>query len=430
MEERGKDNADMTFEKAVEALWNEKTRISKPGISRVRELLTLCGHPEARFPIVHIVGTNGKGSVTAMLSSVLKAAGYMTGTMTSPFRESVYDYYRIAGELPEKPDFCRAVAKMQKEAERMEDAPTEFERSVAVGLLLFAEAGCDIVLLEAGMGGGNDATHVTEHSLLTIVTHMALDHTEWLGGTLAEILEEKLGIAGSGDAVLLGPNEQETAELAERIACRRGLSLTTCRGEAQTEADGTLSYETWKALRLSLQGSYQSRNAVTVLNALKILAGRGFPVSEDAVHAGLSQTELPFRFQICRREPYLIFDGGHNPDCIAALCESLAALQVTEPFSVVTGVMRDKAYGQMYPQLNAFAGEYLTVTADNPRSLPAPELAAYLRSFGKPTEAAAGFSEAAEWIRLRLEQKKPVLVTGTLYMMQALNAALKARQIL
>lgn len=430
MEEREKDNADMTFEEAIEALWNENTRISKPGISRVRELLTLCGHPETRFPIVHIVGTNGKGSVTAMLSGVLHAAGYRTGTMMSPFRESVYDYYRIAEELPEKPDFCRAVAKVRKEAERMEDAPTEFERSVAVGLLLFAEAGCDIVLLEAGMGGGNDATHVTEHSLLTIVTHMALDHTQWLGGTLAEILEEKLGIAGSGDAVLLGPNEKETVELAERIARRRGLALTVCCGEAQIEADGTLSYQTWKSLRLSLQGSYQRRNAVTVLNALPILARRGFLVSEDAVRAGLSRTELPFRFQICRQEPYLIFDGGHNPDCAAALCESLGALPKKEPFSVVTGVMRDKAYDQMYPQIDAFAGEYLTVTADNPRALSAPELAAYLRRFGKPTEEAADFSDAAEWIRLRLEQKKPVLVTGTLYMMQALTAALKERQII
>ena len=425
-----KKHEDMTFEKAIDALWNEKTRISKPGISRVRELLERCGHPEERFPIVHIVGTNGKGSVTAMLSGILNAAGYRTGTMMSPFRESVYDYYRIAGELPEKPAFCRAVARMQKEAERMEDAPTEFERSVAVGLLLFAEAGCDIVLLEAGMGGGNDATHVTEHSLLTVVAPMGLDHTEWLGGTLAEILEEKLEIAGSGDDVLLGPNEKETVELAERIALRRGLALTVCGGEARIATDGTLSYGERKGLRLSLQGSFQSRNAVTVLNALELLAKRGFPVSEEAVRVGLSQTELPFRFQICRRSPYLILDGGHNPDCIAALCESLAALPEKEPFSVVTGVMRDKAYEQMYPQLNAFAGEYLTVTADNPRAFPAPELAAYLRGFGKPTEAAADVSKAAEWIGLRLEQKKPVLVTGTLYMMQALTAALKARQIL
>ncbi len=420
----------MTFEEAVKTLWNEKTRVSKPGISRIRELLARCEHPEAQFPLVHIVGTNGKGSVTSMLSSVLNAAGYKTGAMMSPFRESVYDYYRIRGELAEKQDFCRAVAGVQGAAEQMEDAPTEFELSVAVGLCLFADAGCDIVLLEAGMGGANDASHVTEHSLLTVVTHMGLDHTGWLGNSLREILEEKLGIAGSGDAVLLSPNAPETVEIAAQIAFRRGLMLMTCKEEAQPDKDGTVSYGDWKRLHLSLEGSYQRRNVAAVLETLAILERRGFPVSEDAVRTGLGQTELPFRFQICRRQPYLILDGGHNPDCIAALCKSLRELPEHGPFSVVTGVMRDKDYERMYPQLDGFAGEYLAVTADNPRAFPAAELAAYLQRFGKPTAAAADFSEAAEWIRLRLEQSKPVLVTGTLYMMHDLTSALKERHIL
>lgn len=427
---KNKRMKSIDFEQAVELLCNERTRVSKPGISRVRELLHRLKDPQKDCPIVHIVGTNGKGSVTTMLSAIFTAAGYRVGAMLSPFQESVYDYYRINTALVNKQEFCRTAELVTKEAEQMADAPTEFERCVVVGLLLFASAGCEIVFLEAGMGGGNDATHVAEHALLTVVTHIALDHTQWLGDSLKSILQEKMSIAGEGDSVLLSPNSPQVQALAKEIAAQKNQKLYFCERQALSEADGTVSYGDFKKLRLGMAGRYQHRNLAAVLEALPHLKKSGFIVSKQAVREGLMRAGLAYRFQICRENPYLILDGGHNPDGVEALCESLALLPAKEPFCVVTGVMKDKAYEQMYARLDAFSAEYLTISPENPRAFDAKELAAYLKRYKKPVGAAADYKEAAKWIRSRLNENRPVLVTGTLYMMQALMTALKEEHVL
>lgn len=420
----------MKIELANTMLSNEITRVSKPGLERVHELLYLCGNPQIKLKILHIVGTNGKGSVTTMLESIYCAAGYKTGVMRSPCMEGPYDYYRIGGQLADEDLYSQCVTRVCEKAAQMKDSPSEFELSTVVGLLMFAESNCNIVFLEAGMGGANDATHVTRHSLLTVVTHIAVDHAEWLGSDRATILREKMLIAGPEDFVLLGPNDSEIQNAALEIANEEFFQLTICRETPVLNADGTFTYRNISGLKLGLRGAYQKENMVTVLETVTLLSTIGYPVDTKHIITGLANASLPYRFQIIREHPYLILDGGHNPDCMKALRASLEQLEDLQPLSVVTAVMRDKEYDQMYPEIDGFADEYLAVTAPNPRSFPAPEFAEWLKRFNKPVTAASDFSEAAAWIEERINNNKPVLIAGSLYMMTAIYHALQEREII
>ncbi len=420
----------MKIELANNMLSNENTRISKPGLERVHELLFRCGNPQQDLSIVHIVGTNGKGSVTAMLESVYCEADYRTGVMCSPCMEGPYDYFRINGQHAEEDLYVQCVNEVCGHAAQMTDSPSEFELSTVVGLLMFARSNCEIVFLEAGMGGLRDATHVSEHSILTVITHIAVDHAEWLGADREAILTEKMRIAGTGDTVLLGPNDAEVQQAAAQIAEKENYHLTICQDFPTQSADNTYTYKNISGLKLGLRGSYQKENMVTVLEAVNILSAKGYPVDSKHIKSGLAHADLPYRFQVLRENPYLILDGGHNPDCMKALRTSLEQLDNLRPLSIVTAVMRDKEYDKMYPEIDCFAGEYLAVTAPNPRSLPAPKLAEWLKRFDKPATAAADVSEAADWIAERILTNKPVLVAGSLYMMTEIFHALQEREII
>lgn len=420
----------MKIQSANEMLANEKTNVSKPGLERVLELLKRCQNPQNQLNIVHIVGTNGKGSVTTMLESIFFAAGYKTGVMRSPYMESPYDYYRINKEFVDEELYFSCVHQVCDAAAGMEDAPSEFELSTVTGLLMFAKSGCRLVFLEAGMGGKNDATHVTSNSMLTVVTHIAIDHAAWLGSNRFTILKEKMGIAGAGDSVLLAPNDTQVQQDAMKIAKENNLVLSVCKDEPVMENNESFTYKNFTGLTLGLRGAYQKDNMVTAIEAAFLLAGKGFLVNESDIRTGLAKAFLPYRFQILREKPYLILDGGHNPDCMKALRVSLQNLNLSLQLSVVTAVMRDKDYDHMYPEIDCFADEYLTVTANNSRACPASELAEILKKYQKPVEAASDFSEAADWIATRLNAGKPVLIVGSLYMMNDIDNALKERKVI
>lgn len=411
----------MTINEAYAFVKNEKTTVSKPGLERIHKLLRLLGNPEKQFRIIHVVGTNGKGSVTTMLSTVLTEQGYRTGTMMSPALAGLKDYYRINTEPVSDEQYIAAAQALQIVCGGISDEeyPSEFELSVAIGVLLFANTGCDFVVLEAGMGGAYDATNLEKAGVLTVITHIAIDHEKYLGNTLSEIANTKVHIAKNGETIVLSENEKEVRRIVTDYAFEHD-----CPYIYAPEQDYPLTKEKVGA-KLSLTGIFQQTNAKTVAAAVYALGLQGVYIGREAFKNGLEKAKLPYRFQIRRSNPYFIMDGGHNPDCMKALSECLAVFPKGTKFAAVTGVMADKDYCAMYPMIAPYISKFYTVTPDNPRSLPAKDLAKYLKSIGADAVPVKTLEEAAEAAASEYRKGSNVLCTGTLYMMHELEQKIR-----
>ena len=415
----------MRYTDAVRFIRNEETNKSKPGLDRVNYCLGLLKHPEASQRIIHVVGTNGKGSTATMITNILVAAGYHVGTMISPALHGVTDYYRIDGKPITTAQFVNSVetlksalrpVEMSVEAKKDLD-PTEFERAVCVGLILFKMENCDFTVLEAGMGGINDATNVGQ-GCLTVVTKIALDHMQYLGDTLEAITKEKLGIASAGEPIVMGVNSTIVSDTATRW----------CRDHGHELHIASIADDSFFPKERAMIADYQKINIATAQKAVEVLAGMTFddnPLNIDdfAMEAGIRSASLPYRFDVRKQDPYLIFDGGHNPDCIDSLCKSLRTFSGDMKYYIVTGVLADKDYPAMYEMLQQYALGFVCITPPGNRALPAKDLSEYLRKFEKPVEVAETMVDAAARIKELRKKGCPVLVTGSLYIMPEIVAA-------
>ena len=421
----------MTYDEALNYIHSVNWRGSRPGLERITELLKKLGNPEKHLQCIHIGGTNGKGSTSAMLDSILRCAGYSVGTFTSPFIERFNERIMLDGAPISDKDLCRFLSVVAPIAEAMDDKPTEFELITALGFLYFKEKGCDYVVLEVGMGGRLDSTNVIDSPVLSIVTGIALDHTAILGDTVEAIAAEKAGIIKENRPVLYGGEDQTARAIFEREAAaknapfyvtdRATLSLT------RSDLFGNLfDFGKYRDLFLPLCGLYQTRNAATVLTAVDILRGEGLVISDAALTEGLSQTSWRARFEVLSREPLFVFDGSHNPEGIAAAAESIAAYFKGEKLFFLTGVMADKAYDGMAKALAPFAKKVFTVTPDNPRALSSDQLASVYRENGVSAESFSTVEEgvgAVFWAAVK--EKTPIVALGSLYMYGEVKASLK-----
>ncbi len=409
----------MNFQEAETFLCNEKTQCSKPGLERVNELLERLSFPGKTLSVIHVVGTNGKGSTSSMLTSCLVAAGYSVGTFQSPRLTGVLDYVRVNGQKPSKEAFAKACEVVANAAETMSDYPTEFELVTVVALVLFEQAGCQFAVLEAGMGGSKDATNLPYPSLMTVVTHIAKDHTEYLGTTEKAILIEKMGIAKRGEHLILGPNSATVKKHCQSICKENGLIYHhSCR---RIVKQAYLEH-------LALKGEYQKDNLATVLAGVNQLREMGYDISEEAFVNGLAGTSLPFRFMIEEEYPDLIFDGGHNPDCAKVLVDSLLARDPNRKYVIITGVMRDKEYAVMYDMLDRISDGYITLTAPNKRALTAEEIKQYLVKYGKNIQVSKSIADAAKIALKARENGANILCTGSLYFMADLYYELTGKR--
>ena len=373
----------MTGQEAVELIRQEAWTGRKPGLSRTRELLKRVGDPHQKLKYVHITGTNGKGSTAAMVASVLAQAGLTVGLYTSPHLWSFHERFQVNG-VPISDDALGRIAERVIQAGRgMEDPATEFELMTAVGMLYFLEAGCDLVVLEVGLGGRMDSTNVIPAPEVAVITNIGLEHTRELGDTLAQIATEKSGILKPGcDAVLY--HQSGEVEKVVSDACRRqGIPLTLTDPEGlrvlgSGREGQTFTYRDWGTFHISLLGRYQLYNAATALEVVAALVRRGWRISEEAVTRGLRAAVWPARMELVRRNPDMILDGGHNPQCMGALRRALEELYPNRKILFMTGVLSDKDYPSMLGELLPLSKGFVTITPDSDRALSAGELAQYL----------------------------------------------------
>ena len=377
----------MTYNEALTYIHSICWKGSRLGLGRTRELLQKLGNPEKRLKFIHIAGTNGKGSCAAMLSSILEAAGCRVGLYTSPFINRFNERMQIDHQNIPDEELAELTAYIRPFADSMADSPTEFELITALAMVYFARHQCDIVVLEVGMGGELDSTNVIDVPEAAVIMAMGLDHVKELGPTMADIARAKAGIIKEGGRVVsYGGNSEADAVIA--AACReKHASLrqpdfaAIVPGPFSLEGQ-SFSYKGWRDLRIPLVGAYQMKNAAVVLETVEVLRQRGWRISDEAVRKGLADTRWPARFEVLRRDPVFIVDGGHNPHGIRATAESLQRLFPGKKFTFVTGVMADKDVESILGLIVPLADQFFTVRPDNPRAMSAQELAERIRAMG------------------------------------------------
>lgn len=420
----------MDYKEALEYIHSISWCFCKPGLERIAELCRRMGNPERDLKFIHVAGTNGKGSFCSMTSSVLTHCGYKTGLYTSPYIRYFNERMCIDGVPISNEELAELTEYVKPIAEAMTDKPTEFELITAIAFEYFKRHGCDIVVLEAGMGGRLDSTNIIGSSVLSVITGIALDHTAFLGDTVEKIAAEKAGIIKSGCPVLYGGEDNSAAEVIAAVAETRGseyfrVDYSSLRLR-HAELDGTyFDFGEHKDIYIALLGLYQPRNAAVVLTAVDILRQRGVNVPETAVREGLASARWQARFEIINKEPLTIFDGAHNPQGIDSAVEGIRHYFGERRVYILTGVLADKDYVYIAEKLALVASRAFVITPNSPRALAADSYAEVLRADGVSAESypdlASAYTAATEAAR---RAGVPLVCLGSLYIYSELMDAL------
>ena len=420
----------MNAKEAVEYIHSICWMGSRPGLERTLELLERMGNPHKKLKFIHIAGTNGKGSTAAMTAAILQQAGYRVGLFTSPCIFKFNERIQINGAQISDEDLAAVTSFVQPLAAAMADHPTEFELVSCIGFEYFMRQGCDIVVLEVGMGGALDSTNVIDAPEVAVITNIGLDHTAFLGNTLEEIAQTKAGIFKEGGSAVIYPNTEGVNRVLETICAQRHMTLRKADFSALNLKQHSLEGQVFdcgdrKDLHLPLLGQHQLHNAAVVLAIVDTLQEKGWQISEENIRAGMAQVTWPGRFDIVRRDPLFIIDGGHNPQCIEALVGNIRDYLAGKRVIALTGVLADKDYGQMFRPVMELVEQFVCITPPSDRKLEAADLAAHLQNAGAKATACHTIPGG---VKLALElagQEGVVLCFGSLYSIADIRAGLE-----
>lgn len=386
------------------------------GLERVSDLLCRLGDPQKKLKFVHIAGTNGKGSVSTMLSEIFIAEGKKTALFTSPYVTDFRERIKINGEMISKEDLAFFAQKVFSAVDEMEQTPTEFEIITALAMLFFAQKECDIVVLEVGLGGIYDATNVIDTPLASVITSISFDHMEYLGDTLSEIARNKAGIIKQGGKTVLAySQEREVVEVIKKVAAEKGNALYICENKTRSYNGKAFFYKD-KMYELSMLGFHQLQNAVTAIETAKLLGA-----SDTAIFKGIKAARLPARMELVKREPVVIIDGAHNADGVEMLCRTVRHFFSDKKIIAVVAMMRDKQWQDSVLKIESIADKIIACEASNPRSLSAEELGEYLHCDYEKNPRKA-FLKAID----SYDENSIILVCGSLYLAGDLRDYIKS----
>lgn len=415
----------MTYDEAIDYIHSVSWLGSRPGLERIRELCSLMGDPQDSLQFIHVAGTNGKGSFTSMLSSVLLSAGKCVGTFTSPYVYTFNERFSVNGEPITDSELADFVEYVKPFAGSMAESPTEFELITAIGFEFFKRKKCDIVILEAGMGGRLDSTNIISESVLSVICGVALDHTEYLGNTTAAIATEKAGIIKRGCPVVCGRLDSSATSVIQNKAAGLDSPVTLCNYDRLDGVNFSLEGSSFcvegysKPFDLSLLGTYQPENALLVITAAELLG-----IAEEHIRAGLMAAVWHARFEVLCHDPVIVFDGGHNPQGVEAAVRSAVSVFHNKAV-VVTGVMADKDYAIMAETISKIAAFVYCTEPSNARVLPASDYAEVFEGYGVPAEAIPDVAVAVRTAKAMAQSAGlPVLILGSLYMYRQVRDAL------
>ena len=421
----------MDFEESVKYI-TEYPRFKKnPSLDGIKALLSALGNPENRIKTINVAGTNGKGSTVAMLASVLSTAGYKTGRYVSPFVLEFRERMMINGKMIGRKRLAKIMSTVREHADALREQGTvlnAFEVTTAAALLWFAEEECDVVVLEAGIGGRLDATNAVPEPILQIITAVGLDHTAQLGSTVAEITAEKCGIMRPGCTLLTCPNQNAEAKAVMINKCAE-LEATFVMGSAgkgrivAQSAEGTDLLVGKTELAIPFGGEHQINNALTVVSAVDILREKGFAISDEQLIEGIAAAKFPARFEVCSKDPLVILDGAHNPHAAAALASGIKKF-LPEKRTLLCGMMADKDCAGVMSTLAPLFERVIAVPVQSPRAISPAELAALAAPYCKSVFTAENAAQALDAALAALKPGEALVVAGSLYLASELRPQL------
>lgn len=401
---------------------------SKPGLDRIKTLCRLLGNPEQKLKFIHVAGTNGKGSTCAYISTVLQMAGIKTGVFTSP---AVFEYrerYRINGRNVSQAVLCRNLDIVRECAISMKDMPcgepTLFEVETALCFMIFLEAGCEIVVLECGMGGELDSTNVIGTPLVSVITSISLDHMAFLGKNLESIAKQKAGIIKNKSHVVTFEQQPEVMSVIKAKCSLEKADITILNKSDIKNIKYGLRVSSFdigkhKGIKIGLSGIHQVINAGIALLCIEALKKEHIKISDDVIIKGLSQTCWPGRFETISKKPTVIIDGAHNEDAAKCLSDTLEYFYHNEEENkkiiYIMGVLADKNYEEICRIMAPHAAHVITVTPpNNPRALSAQELAQTMSKYNSMVTCAGSVTEALEIAYLIADSDSIILAFGSL----------------
>ena len=408
----------MTYEEAYIYMKEAGKRGSIYGTATVKELLLRLENPQDQVPVVHIAGTNGKGSIFAFVEHILEDAGYAVGRYISPTIFTYLERFQINGHYMEEREFAQIMETVIPVCEEMEadglPIPTAFEIETAVAFLYFVRKKADIVLLETGMGGENDATNVVKQPRCTVLASISRDHMQFLGDTLQEILEQKMGILREQVPCVAYPMQNEIRliwlDKCEKMLIEPIMADTAQLQITAEDLHGSRFCYKGREYGLGIPGIYQIYNSITAIEVCNCIK-KQYDLNNVNIKNGLKATIWEGRFQKIKDEPLTYIDGAHNEGGWRSLRENIRTYFAGRPLIYVCGVLADKEYDKMVDIMASFASYIITVTPDNPRALDKKILADCYRSYGKPVDTADDvFAAQRQAEALAEEMKDPVIV--------------------
>lgn len=347
------------------------------GLETTYALSEAVGRPDRKLNFIHIAGTNGKGSVSAYVSSVLRYSGYRTGLYTSPAVFSPFERISADGKEISRDDYLRIGERLLNESDKKGIRPTLFELETVMAFVYFAEKGCQAVVLETGLGGEEDSTNIIEKPVVSVITTISMDHTQILGEHLADIARAKAGIIKKGAAVCSAHQEKEAASVIMKKAEETGSEVVFV-SENDIEINkyglsGTVfSYKSYKNIEISLLGLHQPKNAALALEVLNILGEEGYRLK--GLREGMKAASMPGRMEIIGRKPLFICDGAHNPQGARALAASIRSYFGEKKLIIILGIFKDKDYEAVAREIMPLAKIVFAVTPNTPRGLDSKRL--------------------------------------------------------
>ena len=417
----------MNYEEAMNFIQNTNKFGSVLGLDNIRELLERLGNPQDQLRVVHIAGTNGKGSTLAFLAGIFRESGYRAGRYVSPASFSYEERFRINEENISKKDLCFYMEKIKNVAEEMvKDGlshPTMFEIETALSFLYFLDKKVDVVLLETGMGGRLDATNVVKKPIATVIASIGMDHMQFLGDALEKIASEKAGIIKEGCPVISYDNTKEVNEVIKNKAKQMHAKVTFVNSAGirvlQESLNGeSFSYRSsdgrwYEKIEIPLLGRHQINNAALALETLNVIKNY-YCISDFQTEDGMRKTIWRGRIEILEREPMVICDGAHNPDGAKSLLSFLQNNFTNQRLIYIMGVLSDKDYEQMVQILAPAADKIYTVAPDNPRALSSRELCNCISKYHQNVEERQRLAECLSEVRQKAEKDDVIIICGTL----------------
>lgn len=425
----------MNYSEAMQYI-EETARFSiKLGLSRTEKILELLGNPHKKLKCVHIAGTNGKGSTTSMIASILKEAGYKVGMYTSPFIEEFEERIQINGVNIDKDELAEAITKVSKVIEQVielgYDNPTQFEIITCAGLLYFYEKKVDFAVIEVGLGGRLDSTNVIT-PILSVITSISYDHIDILGDTLSKIALEKAGIIKENVPVVLYPQEREVEEIIEKVCLDKNCKLINVKkdyveflGCTEIEKDGAyriLQNITVQGqsdvynISLSLLGKHQLLNCTVAIYVVEALKQQGITIEKMHIIKALSKVKWMGRFEIMKTNPTVVIDGAHNIDGILKLKENVESYIKYDGLILILGILADKQVKNIVKTLAPMAKKVICVTPHSYRAELADKLKLEIEKYNIQCEAVEDYSEAYKLGLKYCSKNDLLLISGSLYM--------------